>query len=171
MGLLDLFRRRTTAPPEVTEWWQSANALTTAPTVDGVAALKASIVSDEEAPDVADAQREMVEGLEALLALPPEGLPVLTTQHRVIGGDACHYLTPASLGDQVDGGGKLFVTSTRLVFAGGGVQTWPWHLVTRVDRVERDLVVALKGRPPVRLRLNTYEDALVVCALATRLRR
>lgn len=145
--------------------------MTAAPTVDGVAALKASIMSDEEAPDVADAQREMVEGLEALLALPAASLPVLTTQHRVIGTDICHYLTPASLAGQVDAGGKLFVTSTRLVFAGGGVQTWPWHLVARIQRMERDLVVEFKGRPPVRLRLNTYEDALVICALATRLCR
>lgn len=171
MGLLDLFRRRGSAQPDVSEWWQSANALTAAPTIDGIVALKASIVGNDVAPDVAEAQSEMVEGLEALVAMSSSDLPVLATQHRVIGADTCHYLTPASLADQVDGGGKLFVTSARLVFAGGGVQAWPWHLVARVHRVERDVVVELKGRPPVRLRLNTYEDALVICALATRLHR
>ncbi|MBM3749804.1 MAG: hypothetical protein FJW21_01300 [Acidimicrobiia bacterium] len=72
MRLLDLFRRRIAAPPQVTEWWKAATALTTAPAVDGVAALKASIVSDEEAARVTDAKRD---------------LPVLTTQHRVIGTD------------------------------------------------------------------------------------
>ncbi len=171
MGLFDLFRRRESAQPDTTAWWRSANALATEPTIDGIAALRASIVSDEDAPDVADAQREMVEGLDALLAASASPVPVVNTQHRVIGADTCHYLTPASLADQVDGGGKLFVTSARMVYASGGVQAWPWHLIARVHRLERDLVVELKGRPPVRLRLNTYEDALVVCALAARLRR
>jgi len=35
--------------------------------------------------------------LKALAASAP--LPVLNTQHRVIGTDTCHYLTPASRAD------------------------------------------------------------------------
>lgn len=169
MGLFDLFRRRDAAPPDVSAWWQTANALTAAPTIDAVAALKATTANAGDAPDVAEAQEEMVEGLEALLHLAQSPVPVLDTQHRVIGADTCHYMAPASLVDQVDAGGKVFVTSARVIFAAGAVQSWPWHQIARVHRDERDLLIELKARPGVRLRLNTYEGALVIAALAGRL--
>ncbi len=91
------------------------------------------------------------------------------TQHRVIGADTCHYMAPASLIEQVDSGGKVFVTSARIIFAAGTVVSWPWHQIARVRREERDLLLELKGRPGVRLRLNTYEGALVIAALVERL--
>lgn len=169
MGLFDLFRRRESAQPDVSEWWRTANALTSAPTAEGIHALKASVVSDEIAPDVAEAQHEMLEGLDALMAFAHADLPVLTTQHRVIGTDTCHFIAPASLVDQVDSGGKVLVTSTRIIFAAGTVQSWPWHLIARVRREDRDLLVDLKGRPAVHLRLNTYDAALVIAALVGRL--
>lgn len=169
MGLFDLFRRRDSAQPDVSGWWQTANALTTAPTIEAVAALKATTVNAAEAPDLAEAQDEMLEGLEALLRLAQSPLPVFDTQHRVIGSDTCHYMAPASLIEQVDSGGKVFVTSARIIFAAGTVVSWPWHQIARVQREERDLVLELKGRPGVRLRLNTYEGALVMTALAGRL--
>lgn len=111
----------------------------------------------------------MLEGLEALLLLADAPLPVLETQHRVIGTDTCHYMAPASLIDQVDSGGKVFVTSARIIFAAGTVATWPWHQIARIERADRDLLIELKGRPGVRLRLNTYEGALMIAALAGRL--
>lgn len=169
MGLFDLFRRRHTAQPDVSGWWQTANALTTAPTHHAVAALRASTVDAADAPDLAEAQHEMLEGLETLVQLAQAPLPVLDTQHRVIGADTCHYMAPASLIDQVDSGGKVFVTSARVIFAAGTVVSWPWHQMARVQREERDLLIDLKGRPGVRLRLNTYEGALVIAALAGRL--
>jgi hypothetical protein len=169
MGLFDLFRRNNSAQPDVSGWWQTANALTAAPTSEAVAALKATTVNAAEAPDLAEAQDEMLEGLEAVLQLAQAPVPVLETQHRVIGADTCHYMAPASLVDQVDSGGKVFVTSARIVFAAGTVVSWAWHQIARVQRDERDLVLDLKGRPGVRLRLNTYEGALVIAALAGRL--
>ena len=169
MGLFALFRRRESAQPDVSEWWRTANALASAPTVQGIHALKASIVSGDVVPDMAEAQDEMPEGLEALVALSQSDLPVLDTQHRVIGTDTCHYIAPASLIDQVDAGGKVFVTSARMIFASGTVLSWPWHQIATVQRQERDLLVDLKGRPGVRLRLNTYEAALVIAALVGRL--
>lgn len=111
----------------------------------------------------------MLDGLAALVDFARADLPVLDTQHRVIGTDTCHFLAPASLVDQVDSGGKVFVTSTRVIFASGTVLSWPWHLIARVRREDRDLLVDLKGRPAVRLRLNTYEAALVIAALVGRL--
>lgn len=169
MGLFDLFRRRDSAQPDVSGWWQAANALAAAPTMDGVVALKATTVNANEAPDLAEAQDEMLEGLEALFHLAQAPLPVLDTQHRVIGADTCHYMAPASLIEQVDSGGKVFVTSARVIFAAGTVASWPWHQIARIQREERDLVIDLKGRPGVRLRLNTYEGALIIAALAGRL--
>lgn len=165
------FFSRPPQQPDVTAWWREANALALAPTAEGVAALKASALPMTEAPDLADAQQEMLEGLDALMQLSAAAsLPIVETQHRVIGADRCHYLAPASLVDQVDAGGKLFVTSARLIFAAGGVQAWAWHQVARLTRRERDIIVELRGRAPVQLRLNTYEGALVVCALAETLR-
>ena len=111
----------------------------------------------------------MREGLEALAAFERSDLPVLHTQHRVIGSDACHYMAPASVIAEVDAGGKVFVTSAKIIFASGSVMSWPWHLITRIRREERDLVIDLKGRPAVRLRVNTYGDALLIEALFVRL--
>ncbi len=121
---------------------------------------------------MAESQEEMLEGLERLLALvQAPALPVVATQHRVIGQAVCHFLAPASLIDQVDAGGKLFVTSERLVFAAGTVQKWPWHAITAISRAERDVVIDLRGHPSaVRLRPNSYGDALLVVAVAERLR-
>jgi len=172
MSIFSRFFPRTPPGPNVSPWWADANVLVDAPTKDGVAALRASAVREEEAPDLAEAQQEMLDALDALLELAARpDLPVAATQHRVIGADTCHYLTPASLVDQLDAGGKVFVTSARLIFAAGTVLAWPWYLVTRVRRVERDLIVELKGRAPVGLRLNTYEDAVVICHLAAMLLR
>lgn len=167
--LSNFFRRRDAAQPDVSAWWKSANALTLAPTIEGVAALKATTVNAGDAPDLAEAQDEMIEGLEALLHLAQSPIPVLDTQHRVIGTDTCHYMAPASLISEVDAGGKVFVTSARIVFAAGTAVSWAWHQISRVQRDERDLLIDLKGRPGVRLRLNTYEGALVIAALAGRL--
>ncbi|MCC7185183.1 MAG: hypothetical protein IT185_02995 [Acidobacteria bacterium] len=139
MGLFDLFRRRESAQPDVS------------------------------AADLAEAEQEMREGLEALAAFERSDLPVLHTQHRVIGSDACHYMAPASVIAEVDAGGKVFVTSAKIIFASGSVVSWPWHLITRIRREERDLVIDLKGRPAVRLRVNTYGDALLIEALVVRL--
>jgi len=139
LGLFDLFRRRESAQPDVS------------------------------AADLAEAEQEMREGLEALAAFERSDLPVLHTQHRVIGSDACHYMAPASVIAEVDAGGKVFVTSAKIIFASGSVVSWPWHLITRIRREERDLVIDLKGRPAVRLRVNTYGDALLIEALVVRL--
>jgi hypothetical protein len=139
LGLFDLFRRRESAQPDLS------------------------------AADLAEAEQEMREGLEALEAFQRSDLPVLHTQHRVIGSDACHYMAPASLIAEVDAGGKVFVTSAKIIFASGSVMSWPWHLITRIRREERDLVIDLKGRPAVRLRVNTYGDALLIEALFVRL--
>lgn len=114
----------------------------------------------------------MIEGLEALLRLSAGQLPLVETQHRVIGQDLCHAAIPASLTGQTDVPGKLFLTSNRLVFAGGRVLAWPWHRVRSVTRVERAILVGVAGAgEPVQIACNTYGDAMVSVHMADRLRR
>lgn len=166
-----LFWRSAPPQPERSAWWREADALAASPDASRIAALKATMTPLEESPDIAESQAEMIDGLErmeALLRAP--ALPVVTTQHRVIAQAPCHFLAPASLVDQVDASGKLFATAERLVFAAGVVRQWPWHTISSVTRVERDVVIDLRGRPgAARLRTNTYGDALVLVALAGRL--
>lgn len=167
-----LFGRAAPPQPDTTAWWREANALADAPDAARISALRDGICDPGAAPDIAEEQVEMIEGLErvhALHLLPL--LPVVATQHRVIGQATCHFLAPASLIDQVDSSGKVFATSSALVFAAGAVKQWPWHTVSAVSRAERDVVIDLRGQPAAaRLRMNTSGDALVVVALARRLR-
>ena len=113
----------------------------------------------------------VVAGVRVALADRP-ALPVLATQHRVIGAARCHFTAPSSLTGPVDAPGKLFVTSDGLVFAGSArVFTWPWHRVRAIMRSERALVVTLAGAPdPIAILCNTYGDAMTARYLAARLR-
>ena len=167
-----LLGRVAPAQPDTSAWWHEANALTGKPDAERIAALRAQIADASKAPDVAELQEEMIDGLERLLALFQQSvLPVIATQHRVIGSERCHFIVPVSLIEQVDVSGKLFATAERLVFAAGTVRQWPWHAIQAVTRVERDVVIDLRGRPAAaRLRTNTYGDALLLVALSERLR-
>ena len=100
---------------------------------------------------------------------PP--LPVIDTQHRVIGADLCHFLAPVSAPDHGDAAGKLFLTSRRLIFAGGASIAWPWHRVRRARRHDRDLVFDGGEALTLRLRCNSYADAVLAAALAARIRQ
>jgi hypothetical protein len=167
-----LFGRNTSVQPDTSGWWRDANALAARPDPERVAALKATVADAAAAPDAAELQEEMIDGLERVIALANEPvLPVIATQHRVIGSEVCHLIAPVSLIEQVDVAGKLFATAGRLVFAAGTVRQWPWHSIAALRRDERDVVIDLRGRPAVaRLRTNTYGDALLIVALAERLR-
>lgn len=167
-----LLGRVAPAQPDTSSWWREANALAASPDAERLAALRAQVTDARTNPDTAELQEEMIDGLERLLALAGErALPVFATQHRVIGSEVCHFIAPVSLIEDVDVAGKLFATAERLVFAAGSVRQWPWHAMAAITRVERDLVIDLRGRPSAaRLRTNTYGDALLLVALAERLR-
>lgn len=67
--------------------------------------------------------------------------------------------------------GQAVATHDGLVFAAGAVKQWPWPTVAAVTRMERDVAIDQRGRPTAaRLRMNTFGDALIVVALAERLR-
>jgi len=166
-----IFRRSPTASARDASWWRDAAAAAQTPTAESIGALRGALTGSAD-PDDVERQEEMIEGLEALLRLSAGQLPLVETQHRVIGQDLCHAAIPASLTGQTDVPGKLFLTSNRLVFAGGRVLAWPWHRVRSVTRVERAILVGVAGAgEPVQIACNTYGDAMVSVHMADRLRR
>ncbi len=72
--------------------------------------------------------------------------------------------------DHGDTIGKLFLTSQRVIFAGGASIAWPWHRVRRVSRHERDVLFEGGDTLALRLRCNSYADALAAAAIGERLR-
>jgi len=156
--------------PDAALWWRDANAVALQPTPDGVNALR-PIIAPEAVLDERERQVEMVEGLDSLCAIiAAAALPVLDTQHRVIGSDACHFMAPVSAPDHGDAIGKLFLTSQRVIFAGGASIAWPWHRVRRVTRHERDVLFEGGDTLALRLRCNSYGDALAANAIGERLK-
>ena len=167
-------RRREKRDPRLDTLHQEAAAACEAgdpAAVDRLLARRAELGLTE---DEAAIEIEMLKGLRDFLAFRAEvergGLPVLDTQHRVLGADRCHFWTPAFPPDQVESSGKLFLTGTRLVFLGGGVQAAPWHAVSTITRDGRDLVAVVPSRGAVlRFRCNAYGEAMRALYVAERL--
>jgi hypothetical protein len=168
--------RKTSGDTTDDAWWRRADEVSAAPDAAAVDALEEAIADDDHHHAIsadAERQREMIDGLrEVLVVASSVDLPVVATQHRVIGQDTCHLVAPVTLVAEAAAPGKLFVTSARLLFAGGRVIAWPWHRVQRVTRQGRDLVVAgtTVNGGPLHLQCNTYGDALLAAHLAARLR-
>ena len=166
------FRKRADRPnPQIELWWRDANASLLRPTRAAVDDLRPRLVPPGDV-DERERQQEMLDALERLCALTGTGsLPVLDTQHRVIGTDVCHFMAPVSAPDHGDAAGKLFLTSERVIFAGGASIAWPWHRVRRAARHERDVVFEGGDALTLRLRCNCYGDAAVAVVLSERLAR
>jgi hypothetical protein len=154
-----LFRRTREARPDES-WWRTAEAVAAAPTSDGLATLRATMTTAEAAPDEADRQAELVDGIARLLEVREAPLPDLPTQHRVIASDRCHFIAPVSLLGPTSVAGKLFLTSQRALFVGPSVTAWPWHRVRAIGREDRDVVLTILGADLLVVRCNTYSDAL-----------
>jgi len=162
------FRKSSPAAAADALWWREASSIADDPTTAAIDALELRATFDQV--EDADRQREMIAGLRQLAEVASRAEPpVVTTQHRVIGSDTCHFIGPASRVADVDSSGKVFLTSTRLVLVVGAVAAWPWHRITDIARVDRDVVFTVAGADAVRVRLNTFGEALVVRHLAGRL--
>lgn len=166
------FRKKSDSPhPSVELWWRDANASLLRPTQAALDDLRPRRAPEAEL-DERERQDEMLNAIERLCAFANQKyLPVLDTQHRVIGTDICHFMAPVSAPDHGDAAGKLFLTSQRVIFAGGASIAWPWHRVRGTTRHERDVVFAGGDTLALRLRCNCYGDAVVAAALAERLSR
>jgi hypothetical protein len=160
--------------PRLSLWWRDIDAALLRPTTDAVDDLRRRRASPDAPTDIDEHERqdEMLDALERLCVLATEAaLPVLDTQHRVIGTDTCHFMAPVSAPDHGDAVGKLFLTSHRVIFAGGASIAWPWHRVRRSRRTERDVLFEGGDTLALRLRCNSYGDAAIACVLAERLSR
>lgn len=136
--------------------------------------LEREIEARRAAGEDVDLEQEMVEGARRRIALERDidstRLPVFETNHRVVGGDTCHFSAPASLlDDPAQPSGRLLLTASRLVFVGGPklIQA-PWHSIRAAQDRGRD-VVLVRGDDILRFRCNTYADALIGAAIAQRL--
>lgn len=159
------FRRNSRSANDVA-WWRDAEAAAAAPAADTIDRLQREMGTGS--PDELERREEFVDGLARLLELSSNGgFPRVETQHRVIGHDTCHFVSPASVAGQSEAAGKLFLTSQRIVFASQGVRAWPWHRVREVARLGRDLVLTVAGvEDPVQIQCNSYGDAMVAAHLA-----
>ena len=130
--------------------------------------LKPGAAPPEDDPEI---QQEMADGAEALAQAQAAGaLPVLETQHRAIGTDVCHLAVPASLPDQSDAYGKLFITDRRVLFAGGASVSIGIGRIVKADRMERDVVLISGGDGLHRFRCNSFTDAMLAVWMIDRLR-
>lgn len=120
---------------------------------------------------------EMLDALEQLreaqrAAAGP--LPIVETQHRVVGAEACHFTAPAALpSDEQQASGRLLLTSGRAIFVGGGrTASTPWHAVHQIQRADRDVLLVRPDRAAAaHFRFNTYGDAVLCAFIAGRLAR
>ena len=166
----NVFRRRKGPSADEAQWWRDADREALAPTLEGLARLRDAL-GTQSAADDGEAQQEMIDAIEAAIAAAAAPLPVVETQHRVIGTDICHATLPVTLVADVGVPGKLLLTSARCIFAGGKVQAWPWHRVRQVLRAGRDVAIVVAGQDAhVHLQTNNYTDALLITQLSGRLR-
>lgn len=168
----EFFRRaRATEDVRASLWWRDADATALRPTPAALDDLRPRLAPASE-PDAREREEEMLDAIERILRERDTWapLPRVDTQHRVIGSDVCHFLAPVSAPDHGDASGKLFLTSHRVIFAGGASIAWPWHRIRQSHRQERDLVFEAGDALTLRLRCNSYSDAVTGDAIARLIR-
>jgi hypothetical protein len=126
--------------------------------------------------DDIELEEEMLEGLERLITLAADladgRLPRLETSHRIVGTDPCHFSAAVSMPeDPAQPTGRLLLTGTRAVFAGGArPTTLAWHAAAEIVQTDRDVLLIRSDRETAyRFRCNNYGDALTAAAIARHL--
>ncbi len=153
------------------EAWPSAVA---SPDAAAVARLDAALHQQPPLADDLEVEEEMLEGLRQLVELQrnlaDHRPPIIETTHRVVGSDRCHFSAPVSMPDDpAQPTGRLLLTATRGVFAGGTrVPALPWHGVREVIQTGRDLlfVHSRAETDGQRFRCNSFGEALCGAAIA-----
>lgn len=145
-----------------------------------VAPLEAALRRTPAFADDLEIEEEMLDALRQLLDLERElgasRVPVIETTHRVVGADRCHFSAPVSMPDDpAQPTGRLLLTSTRAVFAGGArTPALPWHAAHDVVQSGRDLLFVFRNVQDAtghRFRCNSFADALCGAAIARHLMR
>jgi hypothetical protein len=161
--------------------WHAGWAKAVASVDEGaVASLEAELIRTPPFADDLEIEEEMLDGLRRLLELERQlgaaRLPVVETSHRVVGADRCHFTAPVSMPDDpAQPTGRLLLTSSRAVFAGGArTPALPWHATREVIQSGRDLLFVYRAAQEDeghRFRCNSYTDALCGAAIARHLMR
>ena len=174
MGLFDWWKGKS-GNGDLRAWREQWTRAVAALDADALPALDARLRSDPPLADDIEIEEEMLHGLRQLLDverdLAAARVPIVETTHRVVGADRCHFSAPVSLPDDpAQPTGRLLLTSTRAVFAGGSrAPALPWHGVREVVQNGRDLlfVTARAGEADgQRFRCNSYAEALCGAAIA-----
>ena len=175
MGWFEWWKRSDRRDPRITAWQQRWEAAVQQGG-GGAASLRAELDALGLPEEEIEIEREMADALASLSELDDHvsagGLPIVETGHRVVGTDLCHFSAPASMPDDpAQPSGRLLLTSTRAIFAGGpGATTAPWHGITEVLQAGRDVVLVRPDRDRLyRFRCNSYADALCGAYVARRL--
>ena len=182
MGLFGWLGKKTqaTADGEVRAWRESWTRAVESLDPAALPPLAAALTRTPPIADDLEVEEEMLDALRHLLELQPElaagRLPVLETSHRVVGADRCHFSAPVSMPDDpAQPTGRLLLTSSRAVFAGGSrTPALPWHATREVLQTGRDLVFVYRSAQEddgYRFRCNSFTDALCGAAIARQLMR
>jgi hypothetical protein len=169
MGLFGWLKRRNHGGGDtrLADWRRAWLQAVGEPSAAGVTRLTQSLNALGLPDEDVEVEREMLDGLQQLIALRDAvssgGLPVITTGHRVVARDVCHFTAPASMPDDpAQPSGRLIVTDTRAIFVGGARATVvPWHAIVETALDARDLVLVKHDRDTLyRFRCNSFADAL-----------
>jgi hypothetical protein len=174
MGLFGrLFGRTSTNGTSLRAWRESWARAVAALDAAAIADLEAALTRTPPLADDLEIEQEMLEALRQVLELERElaaaRLPLVDTSHRVVGSDRCHFSAPVSMPDDVaQPTGRLLLTSSRAVFAGGArTPAVAWHGTREVLQQDRDLLFIRVGVDEgYRFRCNSFVDALCGAAIA-----
>ena len=174
MGLFGWWSRKP-GEAQARAWRERWIAAVAARDESAVAPLEVSLRQQPPLADDIEIEEEMLDGLKQLLALERDLAagrpPIIDTTHRVVGADRCHFSAPVSIPDDpAQPTGRLLLTSTRAVFAGGTrAPALPWHGVREVVQSGRDVIFVLnRGGEDggQRYRCNSFPEALCGAAIA-----
>jgi hypothetical protein len=178
MGWFEWLKGKTGTPADkrLREWRTAWRAAAAAPESKHTLSLRAQLEELGLPEEEVEVEREMLDGLERLVELitnsARDGLPTVTTGHRIVGADVCHFSAPASMPDDpAQPSGRLILTNSRALFVGGakGV-TLRWHALAEPIHVERDVLLArADGEMAHRFRCNSFADAMTAAFVARQL--
>jgi hypothetical protein len=179
MGLFDWLKNKTDrAGSEVRAWHQAWSDALASRDASALPTLEAALRRTPPLADDVEIEEEMLDALRQVLELEQElaasRLPVVETTHRVVGADRCHFSAPVSMPDDPSQPtGRLLLTSTRAVFAGGArTPALAWHATRDVIQSGRDLLFIFRSAQDEgghRFRCNSFADALRGAAIARHL--
>ncbi|HEU4925518.1 MAG TPA: hypothetical protein VFT24_00635 [Vicinamibacterales bacterium] len=176
MGWFDWWRSNGAAEAWTRHWKKDWAAAVEDPDAATAAALRARLEAAGLDDERFEIEREMLEGLEAVLELgntvAARGPETIVTGHRAVGADRCYFSAPVSLPDDPgQPSGTLLLTNLRAIFIGGSrAATVPWHAVGRSFPQNRDLVLIRTDREDLhRFRCNSFADAMRAAFLARHL--